>query len=130
MSLCSHCQKRHAVTYTLWECYCEDCALETALALLAVCKLSDKAITALIASGWNMPATQTKKHFTATDIAKELGISAQKVGKVANQHQIKNDQYGEWRLDQAANSRKQIETFWYNQAGKETLTKIIKGNDQ
>ena len=113
MSLCSHYQKRDAVTHTQWESYCEDCALDTALALLAVCKLSDNAIKTLIASGWSMPATKTQKHFTATDIAKELGISAQKVGKTANQHQLKTDQYGEWRLDQAANSRKQIETFWY-----------------
>ncbi|MGF1727027.1 hypothetical protein [Photobacterium nomapromontoriensis] len=127
MSTCTNCQKRDAVAFTTWECYCEDCALDTALVLLTHCRLSNKAINALVANGWNIPVTTTP-HFSATDISKELGCSAQKIGRVANKHKLKTNQYGEWRLDQAANSRKQIETFWYNDAGKQRLTEII-GND-
>ncbi|WP_407330601.1 hypothetical protein [Enterovibrio sp. 27052020O] len=122
---CTRCQKADAITHTTFESYCEPCSLDVALALLSVCRLSDTAITALITAGWDMPVKTTKLH-TATDIAKELGVSAQKVGKTANAHGVKCEQYGEWRLDQAANSRKQIQTFHYNDHGKQRLAELIR----
>ncbi|WP_419207551.1 hypothetical protein ACN08N_23765 [Photobacterium leiognathi subsp. mandapamensis] len=128
MTACTNCQKRDAITFTTFECYCEECALDVALGLLAHCRLIDNAINALVANGWDMPV-KTKPHYSATDIAKELGCSAQKIGRAANKAGIKTNQYGEWRLDQAANSRKQIETFHYNDAGKQRLTELIRGND-
>lgn len=129
MTACTNCQKRDAITFTTFECYCEECALDVALALLAHCRLSNNAINALVANGWNMPVTTTP-HYTATDIAKELGCSAQKIGRTANKSGVKANMYGEWRLDQAANSRKQVETFWYNDAGKQRLMELLQGNDQ
>ncbi|MCD9514003.1 hypothetical protein [Photobacterium carnosum] len=129
MTACTNCQKRDAITFTTFECYCEECALDVALALLAHCRLSNNAINALVANGWNIPVT-TMPHYTATDIAKELGCSAQKIGRTANKSGVKVNTYGEWRLDQAANSRKQIETFWYNDAGKHRLMELLQGNDQ
>ncbi|WP_325894576.1 hypothetical protein [Grimontia sp. NTOU-MAR1] len=128
MTTCSRCQKARAISYTTFEAYCETCSLDVALTLLSAYRLSDKAIAALVTAGWDIPIT-TVQHYTATDIALELGVSAQKVGKTANAHGIKCEKYGEWRLDQAANSRKQIETFHYNDQGKRTIAKIIRGND-
>ncbi|OOE71735.1 hypothetical protein [Salinivibrio kushneri] len=123
--LCTNCQKEKAVSHTRFESYCESCSLDVALGLLSACRLSDAAIKALVASGWDMPVT-TLPHYSATDIARELGVSAQKVGRVANAHKIKRPVYGEWRLDQAAHSKKQIETFWYNEQGKEKLKALIE----
>ena len=129
MTACTNCQKRDAITFTTFECYCEECALDVALALLAHCRLSNNAINALVANGWNIPVTTTP-HYTATQIANEVGCSAQKVGRTANKSGVKANMYGEWRLDQAANSRKQVETFWYNDAGKQRLMELLQGNDQ
>lgn len=46
-----------------------------------------------------------KKTYTATDIAKECGISAQKVGKIANRLGLKADQPGQNKYGRWANSK-------------------------
>ncbi|TGZ35332.1 hypothetical protein EQ875_01613 [Photobacterium damselae subsp. damselae] len=125
MSICTNCHVNQAIAFTTFDCFCEECAIDVALSLLAHSRLSEKSIQALITSGWDIP-TKTQPHFTATDIANELNCSAQKVGKIANLHGVKTEQYGEWRLDQAVNSRKQIETFWYNSAGKKRIMELIE----
>ena len=129
MPNCTHCQKRPAIAFTTFECYCQGCALYVALSLLNHCQLSENSINALVANGWNLPVF-TSHHYSTTNIAQELNCSAQKIGRTANKLGLKTQQYGEWRLDQATNCRKQIETFWYNDAGKQRLIKLIKGNDQ
>lgn len=114
MPNCTHCQKRPAITFTTFEYYCQ---------------LSKNSINALVANSWNLPIP-TSYHYSETNIAQELNCSAQKIGRTANKLGLKTQQYGEWRLDQATNCRKQIETFWYNDAGKQRLIEQIKGNDQ
>lgn len=123
--LCTRCQTSEAVAPTCFDSYCESCSLDVALGLLSACRLSDTAIKTLIASGRDMPVT-TLPHYSATDIAKEIGVSPQKVGRVANANQLKRQEFGEWRLDQAANSKKQIETFWYNDQGRKRLLQLFE----
>ena len=43
--------------------------------------------------------------WSATELGKELGVSAQAIGRLANQHQLKRPAFGEYRLDQAVSSR-------------------------
>lgn len=120
---CSHCDKQAIVLKP--EPLCEECALDAALAILAACRLSEASISALIQSGFDMPI-RTERHFSATDIAEELGISAQKVGRLANQHNLKTDQFGEWRLSKAPNSSKQIESFFYNDHGRRRIIELVR----
>ena len=63
--------------------------------------------------------------WSATELGKELGISAQAIGRLANQHNLKTTELGEYRLDQAANSRKQVQTFYYNQLGRHRLESLL-----
>ena len=63
--------------------------------------------------------------WSATELGKELGVSAQAIGRLANQHQLKRPAFGEYRLDQAANSRKQVQTFYYNQLGRHRLESLL-----
>lgn len=63
--------------------------------------------------------------WSATDLGKELGVSAQAIGRLANQHQLKRPAFGEYRLDQATNSRKQVQTFYYNQLGRHRLESLL-----
>ena len=63
--------------------------------------------------------------WSATDLGKELGVSAQAIGRLANQHNLKTTELGEYRLDQAANSRKQVQTFYYNQLGRHRLESLL-----
>lgn len=50
---------------------------------------------------------------TAGEIGKALGITANHVGRIANQYGLKKSEYGEWVLDVAAHSAKTVRTFRY-----------------
>ena len=63
--------------------------------------------------------------WSATELGRELGVSAQAIGRLANQHNLKITELGEYRLDQAANSRKQVQTFYYNQLGRHRLESLL-----
>ena len=54
-----------------------------------------------------------QKTYTATQIGEQLGISANKVGKLTNAHNLKTEKYGIYVLDKARGHSKQVETFRY-----------------
>ena len=51
--------------------------------------------------------------YSATQLGEQLGISANKVGKLANAHNLKTDDYGVRVLDKARGHGKQVEAFRY-----------------
>lgn len=51
--------------------------------------------------------------YTAEQIGKRLGISANKVGRIANAHGLKTEEYGRWFVDKSPNSAKEVRTFRY-----------------
>lgn len=67
-------------------------------------------------------------HMSATEVGEQLGISAVKVGRLANQHGLKTAEFGETRLDKSRHSTKQVETFVYNRAGLDRLREILELN--
>lgn len=70
----------------------------------------------------------TGQLWSATELGKELGVSAQAIGRLANQHKLKRQAFGEYRLDQAVSSRKQVECFLYNRAGRDEITRLTRTN--
>lgn len=54
-----------------------------------------------------------RKTYSATEIGEVLGISANKVGKISNEHHLKMPEYGQWFYDKARHSDKQVETWRY-----------------
>ena len=54
-----------------------------------------------------------RKTYSATEIGQELGISANKVGSLANKHNLKTDEYGKLFHDKSKYSNKEVETFRY-----------------
>lgn len=79
--------------------------------------------------GLTVQPAVTRHCFTASDIAKELGVSAQAIGKLATKHQLKTDQYGEYRLTKSPYSAKQVESFVYNEAGRRALFNAMRTKD-
>lgn len=71
-----------------------------------------------------LPLPTTEKTYSAGEVGKTLGISANMVGRIANANNLKTDEYGIVVLDAAKNG-KQIPTFRYNDAGIERLKNII-----
>lgn len=72
------------------------------------------------------PNLPEKKYYTATEIGKELGISANRVGKIANANNLKVDKYGMYVLDKSRYSAHQEPTFRYNENGKSKIAEIVK----
>lgn len=68
---------------------------------------------------------QVEKTYTATEIAEELGVTANKIGRIANKHNLKNEKYGIEVLDKSRHSNKQVPSFRYNEYGKQKLKELI-----
>lgn len=50
---------------------------------------------------------------SADEIGRELGISGNMVGRIANQHNLKTAEYGKYFYDKSRHCQKQVETFRY-----------------
>ena len=84
-------------------------------------------LSAAVAAGSPvLPLPQIKeKLYSAEDIAKEAGVSANMVGRVANKHNLKTEEYGMRVLDQSRHSSKQVEAFRYYENGKAKLLELL-----
>lgn len=59
-----------------------------------------------------LPKSERPTH-TAGEIGKKLGISANKVGALANRHGLKTPEYGAWFVDKSPYSSKEVRAFRY-----------------
>lgn len=71
-----------------------------------------------------LPKAEFGKTYSATDIGRILGISRNKVGRIANEHGLKSDGFGEWYHDVAANG-KECDNFRYNDAAIAKFREIL-----
>lgn len=71
-----------------------------------------------------LPKAEFGKTYSASDIGRILGISRNKVGRIANEHGLKSDGFGEWYHDVAANG-KECDNFRYNDAAIEKFREIL-----
>lgn len=72
-----------------------------------------------------LPLPKTEKTYTASEIAKELNVSANQVGKIANSNNLKTDEYGIFVLDKSKYSAKEVQTFRYNEKGKNRIKELL-----
>lgn len=103
------------------------------VALSVMPNLSQEAKQAAMATAVNtvvgdnilpMPAL-TERFYSASEVGERFGISGNKVGRIANEHNLKTERYGKFFLDKSRSSTKQVETFRYNEAGAEAVGVII-----
>ncbi|MEL7658016.1 MAG: phage antirepressor N-terminal domain-containing protein [Bacillota bacterium] len=73
------------------------------------------------------PLQPIEKTYTATEIGAEFGISANKVGKIANANGLKTSEYGMEVLDKSPYSAKHVSAFRYNERGRQKLIELIAG---
>lgn len=107
------------------------------LALSFMPKLSDVAKQTAMARAVNdaagielLPLPKVEEHYhTAGEVGDMLGVSAQKIGRIANANDLKTDQYGILVMDKSAYSSKQVEAFRYNAEGIKALRHLINGAD-
>lgn len=68
------------------------------------------------------------KTFTAAEIGEKLGITAHMVGRLANQHNLKTDQYGALFNDKAKYSNKEVQSFRYYEKVIPVLKSLLSGS--
>jgi hypothetical protein len=66
-----------------------------------------------------------RKTYSASEIGEHLGISAHKVGLLANRHGLKTAEYGIWVLDKSPSSNKQVQSFRYYDDVIDVLQKLL-----
>lgn len=60
-----------------------------------------------------LPKIEHRKVYTAQDIGDIFGISANKVGRIANQHNLKTEENGEYRRDKSKHSTHECDVWVY-----------------
>ena len=77
-----------------------------------------------------IPLPVIEEHYhTAGEVSEMLGVSAQKIGRIANANNLKTELHGKFFLDKSAHSSKQVEAFRYNAEGVKALRHLIHGAD-
>ena len=67
-----------------------------------------------------------EKTYTATEVGDMLGITANKVGRIAKKYNLKTEEYGRWFHDKSPYSTKEVESFRYNDNGIEAIRLAAK----
>jgi len=71
-----------------------------------------------------LPKPETPILFTASDIGQEIGVSSNMIGRLANSAGLKTAEFGKWVLDKSRHSDKQVNTFLYNEIGRNRLIEL------
>ena len=68
---------------------------------------------------------EVDKTYSATEAGEIIGVSAAKIGRVANANGIKTEDFEIFVLDKAKGSNKQVTTFRYNEKGLAKLRELF-----
>lgn len=69
-----------------------------------------------------------QKTYSAKDIGDMFGISANKVGHIANQNHLKQPIYGEYQRSKSEYSSKEVDTWRYYEAAIPVFAKLLSDN--
>lgn len=67
---------------------------------------------------------EVEKTYSAKEAGDMLGISANKVGRIANANGLKTPEYGRYVADKAKGSDKEVQSFRYNENGVKALQEL------
>lgn len=73
-----------------------------------------------------IPLPQSEqKMYSAAEIGAMFGVSAQKIGRVSNEHNLKTAEFGKWYRSKSEHSCKEVDTFVYNDRAVEKFKAIF-----
>lgn len=67
-----------------------------------------------------------QKMYTAEEVGKMVGVSKQKIGRLANQNNMKTEEYGEFYKDKSPYSSKEVDAFRYNDKAVERFRELLQ----
>lgn len=83
-------------------------------------------ITQLLTGEYLLPLPEVdERTLSAEEIGKLLGVSANRIGRIANAHGLKTGTYGKWFYDKAKTADKQVETFRYFEKSVEVFRSFL-----
>lgn len=75
-----------------------------------------------------LPMEEAKEiTYSATDIGRLLGVSANKISTIANKYNLKTSQYGKYFYSKSEYSCKEVETFRYYECAIAKFREILEG---
>ena len=79
-----------------------------------------------------MPMLPTEElTLSAKDVGEKLGITGNMVGRIANQHGLKTEQYGKWYHTTAQNNdKKEVDTFRYYPSVVDVIRRLLENSVQ
>lgn len=69
--------------------------------------------------------TSEQRMYTATEVGEMFGVSAQKIGSIANKNGMKVKEFGEWYKDKSPYSSKEVDSFRYNDKAVEKFRELL-----
>ena len=76
-------------------------------------------------SEFGVDAPVISKVYTATQVGEMLGVSANKIGRLAIANNLKTEEFGEWFKETINDGSKEVPTFRYNDKGVEKLRELL-----
>lgn len=71
---------------------------------------------------------EIERTYSATEVGNLVGCSAIKIGKLANEYELKTEAYGVWVLDKSPHSVKEVSSFRYNNTAIQKIKEILESN--
>jgi prophage antirepressor-like protein len=72
-----------------------------------------------------LPLPESEKTYSATEIGEIFGVSAQKIGRIANANGMKTSEYGKFYKDKSPYCSKEVDTFRYNGKAIDKFKQIL-----
>lgn len=70
---------------------------------------------------------ECERTYSATEVGELLGVSSQRIGKLANANGLKTDEYGITVMDKSPYSPKEVSAFRYNQKAVDKIRGLLQG---
>ena len=66
-----------------------------------------------------------EKTYSASEVGVMLGVSANKIGRLATANNLKTEEYGDWFKETINDGSKEVSSFRYNEKGVEKLRELL-----
>lgn len=76
-----------------------------------------------------LPLPAVEKTYTAREVGDRYGVSANRIGKLANRHGLKTAEYGMLVMDKAKGCSKDVESWRYNERGVQAIGELLQAGD-
>ena len=84
-----------------------------------------QAVEALTGVPMELPKSEGKM-YSAGEVGKMVGISANKIGRLAKEYDMKKDEFGAWYHDKSPYSSHEVDTFRYNDKAVERFKELVE----